>query len=130
MPRPSPQLLTLTNFAVASWYLFNGVFVLLRMRTEVLTGQSYDWPAKVIVTSVLGVFAALVVAAFSAFLQQSRAFGPVIVVSLGTLVALELFELVQLSGHIALASGSFVAPGVVFTLLGLWLFHFGRQRRA
>ena len=84
------------NLIVVGWYLIASLPILLGLRTEVLTGESYVWPLRVMLTSLFVLFVSLILLAATFQAWKRRHFLKVTAACLAALAVLELYESVML----------------------------------
>jgi len=80
------------NLIIVGWYSLVSLPVLLGLRLEALTGESYAWPLRVMLISLFVLFFSLILLAATFKAWKRRHFLKVTAACLATLAVLELYE--------------------------------------
>jgi hypothetical protein len=112
----SRLLFSMVNLGVAGWYLLAAAWVLGGFRVEVLTGASYEWPVRVVVTSTVVAVLGLLIGIAVLCITRGRRFGHVLVSALIALSLIEAWEFISLVRLYGVGSGSWLP----FALLISW----------
>ena len=112
----SRLLFSVINLGVAGWYLLAAAWVLGGFRVEVLTGASYEWPVRVVVTSTVVAVLGLLIGIAVLCITRGRPFGHVLVSALIALSLIEAWEFISLVRLYGPGSGSWLP----FALLVSW----------
>lgn len=80
------------NLIIGGWYFLVPLPVLLGLRLEALTGESYAWPLRVTLISLLVLVLSLILLAATSQAWKRRHFLKVTAACLATLAVLELYE--------------------------------------
>lgn len=84
------------NMIIVGWYLLVSIWVLLGLRVEVLTGESYVWPLEVMLMSLFVLLLSLILLAATFRAWKRRHFFKVTAACLAVLAVIELYETVML----------------------------------
>lgn len=109
-------LFSMVNLGVAGWYLLAAAWVLVGFRIEVLTGASYEWPVRVVVTSTVVAVLGLLIVMAVLCITRGRLFDHVLVSALIALSLIEAWEFISLVRLHGPGSGSWLS----FALLISW----------
>ena len=112
----SRLLFSMVNLGVAGWYLLAAAWVLGGFRVEVLTGASYEWPIRVVVTSTVVAALGLLIGIAVLCITRGRLFGHVLVSALIALSLIEAWEFISLFRLHGPGNGSWLP----FALLISW----------
>lgn len=80
------------NLIIVGWYFLVSLHVLLGLRLEVLTGESYAWPLRVVLMSLVVLLLSLILLAATFQAWKRRHFFKATAACLAALAVIELYE--------------------------------------
>ena len=108
----------LINVGIAFWYLRASAWVLGGQRIEVLTGDSYGWPLRIRLVSLLLAIFGVTIIVSTLCLRFSKWYGHALVMCIALLACLELLESTALSLTYGWDLMLVLTPAALFT----WAF--------
>ena len=90
-------LFLMANLGIAAWYLLASAWVLGGLHVEVLTGDSYEWPLRVLLVSFLVAVVGILMVVCTFRLGHGKWYGRVLVSCIVVLALLEFWEGIALA---------------------------------